>query len=217
MLPLAALAIVGLAAGIVESVRTSRTTWAKALLAAGAVTGLLFSVAADAKAWPDTIRYINDLWGGTGEGYRLVSDANYDWGQGLEDLRRWQTRNGIGTVDLWYFGADPSGSKPPFRPVALHSPSIAGPSDVQAQVRGHVLAASTTLVYGCPINESHRQAAAFLRGRKPSARTRTFLIYDFREDTADASNLPEHPASAATRTPPVGQLLSRPIPDKEPR
>jgi hypothetical protein len=211
MLPLAALGIVGLAAAIVESVRATRTKWAKGLLAAGAVAGIALSVAADAKAWPDTIRYINDLWGGTAEGYRLVSDANYDWGQGLNDLRRWQKRNGLASVDLWYFGADPSGSKPPFHPVALHSPSIAGPTDVQAQVRGHVLAASTTLVYGCPINESHRQAAAFLRDRKPSARTRTFLIYDFREDTADASNPSKNLTSAKVRTPPVGQLLSRPL------
>jgi hypothetical protein len=180
MLPLAALGIVGLAAAIVQTLRTSQWIWGRRVVAAGAVVGVLASVAADARAWPDNIRYINDLWGGTANGYRLVSDANYDWGQGLKELRQWQKRQGLDKVDLWYFGADPSGNKPPFHPIALHSLPIERPSDVLGQLQGHILAASTTLVYGNPISESHRHAAEFLRTTEPTARTRTFLIYDFR-------------------------------------
>jgi hypothetical protein len=171
---------VGLAAAIVQSLRTSKWIRGRSLVAAGAIVGVLASVAADARAWPDNIRYINDLWGGTANGYRLVSDANYDWGQGLKELRQWQKRQKLDEVDLWYFGADPSGNKPPFHPIALHGLPIERSADVRGHVQGHVLAASTTLVYGNPINESHRLAAEFLRTTEPTARTRTFLIYDFR-------------------------------------
>jgi hypothetical protein len=180
MLPLAALGIVGLAAAIVECLRKSHSTWAKTLVATGVVVGILVSVAGNARAWPDNIRYVNALWGGTANGYRLVSDANYDWGQGLKELRQWQKRQRLDEVDLWYFGADPSASKPPFHPIALHSLPIDQPSDVLSHLHGRVLAASTTLVYGNPISESHRRAAEFLRTSEPAARTRTFLIYDFR-------------------------------------
>jgi hypothetical protein len=50
-------------------------------------------------------------------------------------------------------------------------------------VRGHYLAASTTLlVSGVADGEPYRQAVAFLRGRRPVGRTTTFLIYDFTGD-----------------------------------
>lgn len=65
------------------------------------------------------------------------------------------------------------------REVPLHALPISGLEDVVAQLRGHYLAASTTLLYGTAISDAHRLAAAFLRTRRPVARTTTFMIYDF--------------------------------------
>jgi hypothetical protein len=53
--------------------------------------------------------FFNLIGGGTGNGYRIVSDSNFDWGQSLIDLRDWQQRNGGVRVDLAYHGrADPA-------------------------------------------------------------------------------------------------------------
>jgi hypothetical protein len=198
MLPLVALAIVGLAAAIVETCQLFPPGWRRGLFVGGATAGLLSSLVASTASWPEAICYVNPLWGGTTDGYRLVSDANYDWGQGLKELRHWQQGQGLSTVDVWYYGADPSGSKPPFHPLLLHSLPIHCPDDVLAQVHGRILAASTTLVYGSAVTEPHRIAAEFLRTCQPAARTTTYLIYDFTGDSRNARVIPQ-PTAARVR------------------
>ena len=67
---------------------------------------VLWSGAAAWAVWPNGLCYVNRLWGDPADGDRLVSDANWDWGQGLKELARWQRRQG-GELDVWYFGAGP--------------------------------------------------------------------------------------------------------------
>ncbi len=56
---------------------------------------------------PDTIDYFNLLAGG--EPDRILLDSNLDWGQGLERLRTFMDREGLGTIPLAYFGhVDPA-------------------------------------------------------------------------------------------------------------
>mgnify|MGYP006273370671 CR=1 FL=1 len=43
-----------------------------------------------AMVWPDALRFVNPFWGGIRDGYRAVSDSNYDWGQGMPELERWR-------------------------------------------------------------------------------------------------------------------------------
>ena len=121
--------------------------------------------------------------GGTNTGYLLLSDSNYDWGQGVPELARWQRAHPNLTLDVWYFGTDPLLEQLPVRDLPLHTFPIKGPDDVLAQVHGHYLAAGTTLVYGSyargPTEQTQRRVADFLRGCTPVARTTTFLIYDF--------------------------------------
>jgi hypothetical protein len=179
LLPLVALAIVGLTAAAVQAAQSLAPGWRRNWLTASGAGCLAWTVAAAVGVWPHGLSYINPLWGGSDHGYTLVSEANYDWGQGLKDLARWQTGAGLSELDIWYFGSDPAYLKPPLRHVPLHILPIQAPDDVRPYVRGHYLAVSTTLLYGTTMTDAHQRAMAYLRGRRPVARTRTFLIYDF--------------------------------------
>jgi hypothetical protein len=182
VLPLVVLASIGLAAAAVRAVQEGG--WSRRLIgwtAGGAVAwGLLSSVV----VWPDGLCYTNELWGGTGRGYLCLSDSNYDWGQGLTELARWQERHGVHDLDVWYFGNDPLLHHLPVRPLPLDALPLHDAGGVAAVVRGHYVAASTTYLHGAFANTpAHEAAARFLRGCTPVDRTPTFLIYDFTRRT----------------------------------
>jgi hypothetical protein len=182
ILPLVVLGIVGLAVALVTAYRELAPGWRQRLTAGLATAGVFWSVAALASSWPHGLSYVNELYGGTAEGYRTVSEANYDWGQGLPDLVRWQEEHGE-KLSVWYYGADPRLKNWPLCELAVHSLPIACEEDARRQLTGHLLAVSTTLLhYTNPngANPAHRHAIQFLRGRQPVARTMTFMIYDLR-------------------------------------
>jgi hypothetical protein len=227
VLPLVSLAIVGMAAAVVQAGRAARERGGEGekgrrekgekasrstlslspllpfspspllpfspspLLLLLVSAGVVWTVVAAVNVWPHGLCYTNVLWGGTERGYLVLSDSNYDWGQGLKDLARWQQSHGDVPVDVWYFGTDPAIRKLPLREVTFHALSIQGPEDVQVLVHGHYLAVSTTLLHGSistTLHSSNPEAAAsyarvlaFLSACQPVDRTATFLIYDFRE------------------------------------
>jgi hypothetical protein len=188
VLPLAALAIVGVAAALVHAYQTVDSAWKRRLLSTVAGTGVIATTMAAIAVWPDGLSYVNLAWGGTSTGYLRVSEANYDWGQGLKELAAWQHKNSIRNLDVWYFGTDPTLNRLPLREVKLHVEPLHRPADVLPLVRGHYLAVSTTLLYGASADTpSGRLAAAFLHTQQPAARTTTFLIYDFTADVDVAS------------------------------
>jgi hypothetical protein len=199
MLPLAALAVVGLTAGAVQACRSEdrgssevrRLNWRRrrsfifdlrsSILDPRFLLGgcVVWTTAAAVSVWPMGLCYVNELWGGTRDGYRHVSDANYDWGQGLKELARWQRRQGLETLDVWYYGTDPGFKRLPLRDVKLHILPVAGPADVVRHVPGRYLAVSTTLLYGAAApTEAHHRTNAFLHTLRPVARTTTYLIFD---------------------------------------
>jgi hypothetical protein len=188
VLPLVALAAVGLGAAAAETYRNLGPGLRRRLLAGAVAAGLLWTAGAAVRVWPHGVCYANELWGGTAGAYPYISDANYDWGQGLPDLARWQRRQGIPRMTVWYFGTDPSYDPQALRVLPLHILPLKGPQDVVAQVRGQYLAVSTTLLYGPPMDlEGHRQAIRMLRALRPVGRTPTFFIFDFtREGEASA-------------------------------
>ena len=58
---------------------------------------------------PRYLTFCNAAVGGPRVGYRWMNDSNFDWGQGLIDLRRWMQRRGVPRVQLAYFGSvDPA-------------------------------------------------------------------------------------------------------------
>jgi hypothetical protein len=184
VLPLVGLAAVGLAGALVTACRdASVPPWRRRLLTGGAVGGVAWVMAAAVAVWPQGLCYTNELWGGTGRGYLRLSDSNYDWGQGLKELARWERRQGLDRLDVWYYGSDPAVRRAPLHEVPLHALPVRRPEDVAAWVRGPYLAVSTSLLYGMGgESESLRHAGAVLRSRTPAARTTTFFIYDFTEE-----------------------------------
>jgi len=55
-------------------------------------------------AYPYFISYFNEFGGGTKNGYRYVTDSNYDWGQDLLRLRDFVEKNNISKIAVDYFG-----------------------------------------------------------------------------------------------------------------
>jgi hypothetical protein len=178
ILPLVALALVGLAAAAVQFVRDCSSRW-RQLGAAGLTVAVAWTAGAAFMVWPNGLCYVNELWGGTASGYRLVSESNYDWGQGLKELARWRDAHAVCNLDVWYYGTDPSYQRFAFGDTDWHGLASTDGSEILTRERGHWLAVSTTVLYGYQITEADRHATAYLRSRCPAARTATFLIYDF--------------------------------------
>jgi hypothetical protein len=183
VMPLVAFAIVGLSAAVVQTWQAWEPGWRRRLLTTGAGAAVAWMAWGAVTVWPDGLCFVNELWGGTKHGYVYVSDANYDWGQGVKELARWQRRHGLDDLDVWYFGSDPQMNKLPIHHMPFHLIPLSGPDDVVTLVRGHYLAVSTSMLYGTISDSpSSRLAATYLRGRRPAGRTATFVIYDFTKE-----------------------------------
>ncbi len=178
LLPCVALASVALAVAAVRTADALKAMPARLAFRTVAVAGYAWMIVACVAAWPDGLRYVNEVWGGRSNGHWLVSDSNYDWGQGLPELAAWQTRTGVADLHVWYFGTDPQFKRAGWTDEPLHIL----PGDVAERLRGHRLAAAVSLVHGYGLTRESERAAAYLRMQRPVARTGTFLIYDFTGD-----------------------------------
>jgi len=94
LLPMIPLLHVGAAAAFAGGRRTAVAAWVLAVLAV--VSGVTASRAPLA-----AFNGVEKLLGGK---RAVLVDSNLDWGQALPDLREWMEREGIGTVQLAYFG-----------------------------------------------------------------------------------------------------------------
>jgi hypothetical protein len=196
VLPLVVFGVVGLGAAVAQAWQSWEPGWKRRLLGAATLAGIAWTGTTALRICPDGICYTNELWGGTERGYLCLSDSNYDWGQGLRALERWERRHGLSDMNVWYFGTDPVLKTLPVHPLPLHTLPINAPADLLAAVRGHYLAVSTTFLYGSYTNtKSSEIAVTYLRACLPVDRTTTFLIYDFRNPeqqpgSAQAANVP---------------------------
>jgi len=179
MLPWIAVGIVGLSAAAVQAREQASSIWKRALLAPFCCLGLVWSVATAWSHWPHGLCYVNELWGGTPNGYRIISDSNYDWGQGVPDLAQWLASRDNLPLDLFYFGADPSVRRLPIRVMSYQTYAY---QDFLKEVRGRYLAVSTVLLYGSYIDQQS-ELVQQLRRMQPIDRTATFLIFDFTQPT----------------------------------
>lgn len=186
ILPVIGLCMVGLAAALVLAIQESQARWRRGVLLAVAGMAPAWSLASALLVWPHGLCYVNELWGGTTNGYTVVSEANYDWGQGLRELAHWQLEQGVGRMKICYYGTDPLLQRMAVEPLMLHTLELTRPEDVRSALQGRYLAISTTMLYGMVIDTPGiRQAQAFLRQCRPVARTSTFLIFDFTEEHQD--------------------------------
>ena len=53
---------------------------------------------------PYFLSYFNEFAGGVNNGYRYVTDSNYDWGQDLKRLTNFVNQNGVDKIAVDYFG-----------------------------------------------------------------------------------------------------------------
>lgn len=178
ILPIVALYAVGVAAAIAEATR-SLAGRAKRCLIAGIAVGMAWIVLSAVRVWPQGLCYANELWGGTAKGYLRLSDSNYDWGQGLNELGQWCRSRGLETIDLWYFGTDSAQNRAPFHSLRLQDLEITGPGDIRAAMKSRFLAVGTTILHGSYGTEALQRPAAILRTLRPVGRTLTFFIYSF--------------------------------------
>jgi hypothetical protein len=170
LLPGLALAAVGMSAAGVSAWRQMSWTWPRrgfSFAAGGCVTATALIAV---HVWPHGLSFTNGLWGPADQGYLLVSDSNYDWGQGLYELAAWQRETRAGPLDVAYFGTDPTLNRLNMHFVALPNLTF------DASAPPNKLAVSTTALFGHPHSQSAQ--ARRLRAMTPAARTTTYLIYD---------------------------------------
>ena len=123
----------------------------------GALSSVVLTAACSvpaATAWPDGMRYANELWGGPETAAPILADSNYDWGQGLKDLDRWTAEHGLPDTQVWYYGMDPViGNDKARLTAAARQGRVAGsrrPPTLANHVRGKVVAVGRRLLYGYP-------------------------------------------------------------------
>ena len=178
VLPLMGFAVVGIAAALVvarEQLAVSR--W-RPLLTATAALGTAWLLWIPCSAWPHGLCYTNELWGGTTNGYRCLSDSNYDWGQGLKELARWQETHRVDDLHVMYYGTDTSLRRLPMHPLAVGALQLDA-DGLPAPAKGRTLAVGASIVYGSvsEIFPDLKAMAQALRGITPIDRTMTFFIY----------------------------------------
>jgi hypothetical protein len=148
------------------------------------LVGALVSALAGAAvwAWPHGLSYFNQAWGGPAAGHRLLHDSNYDWGQGVPELRAWNAEhNAGGPLCVWYFGSDPEAGRPPLVRVPLSWLPVQGGDDIKLHCPTKYLAVSVAILHNNPAPTPHHKAALdWVRRQTPAARTTHFFIYRLR-------------------------------------
>jgi hypothetical protein len=187
MLPLVAAAVVGLAAALVLAARASGVGWQRWLLRTAGVIAPLWAAWSAIAVWPNGLCFVNEFWGGPADGYRLVCDSNYDWGQGLPELAAWSERNG--PVDVLYFGTDQPPAHSGVHKLEAVAFSKADATELRRVLSARYLAVGTTVLYSpLSLEPMFHGVIEMLRKVTPRDRTTTFLIYrvdDFPEERAE--------------------------------
>jgi hypothetical protein len=174
VLPIAALAIIAGAIGFTRW--WSQESGARRAIGGACASALvLWSLTNACLVWPHGICYTNELFGGTRDGYLVLSDSNYDWGQGIPELEDWRQKHDDAPLHLWYFGTDPRSQVAPYR--VFDGEPMSG-DELAQHCQGGYLAVSPSRLYGYCFDTP---AAEYLRTLQPCDRTTTYLIYDFRK------------------------------------
>ncbi len=130
--------------------------------------------------FPNHLTFFNELAGGPANGYRLLVDSNYDWGQDLIALQDWMDRRGVDRVSLAYFGSahpDAYGLRADLLPGFNRNefgPEVEGYS-AYATRPGWTAISATTLQLGLLF--THWDAYAAFRDRMPDDRVGSILLY----------------------------------------
>jgi dolichyl-phosphate-mannose-protein mannosyltransferase/tetratricopeptide repeat protein len=118
--------------------------WAYAVLAL-----LLLHAVSSLRTFPSYMAYSNELWGGSSNTYKYLTDSNVDWGQQLKSTKQYLDQRGV--KDCWfvYFAegvAEPSYYGIPCKPLpTITTLWLNEQIDVPAAIDGPVLISASNL------------------------------------------------------------------------
>lgn len=131
-------------------------------------------------SWPHPLRHCNHFWGGTDSAAGTLADSNYDWGQGLPELKRWREANAGHPLRLWYYGTDPACLLPPFELVQVNQMLEPGVEAVRERTAGGYFAVGESFFTACPDRRPGTLAVlAWLKDQPPVTVVGTFRVYRF--------------------------------------
>jgi hypothetical protein len=185
VLPLIALAAVGLGASLAAGAAALPGGVRRRVLVAGAIVGVAWTALAAAGVWPYGLCYTNELWGGTATGYRCLSDSNYDWGQGLQELAAWKARHAATDLEVLPYSTGASLERLQLRRLALGDFDGRTAEEARVRLRGRTVAVGTSILYGSFDEFPYiKPIVTCLRAETPVGRTSTFLIYRLPQEEA---------------------------------
>ncbi len=142
ILPLYPFLIVLVAAGA-WSLAQERRAWA---IVVGVI--VLFHGGSSLRAFPNYISYSNELWGGPSRTYRVLTDSNVDWGQGLPAVKQYLATNSATPCWMAYFGSvDPAYYDIPCKLLPTHTAVIweRQLDEIPPVIQGTVLVSATEM------------------------------------------------------------------------
>ena len=160
-----------------------------------AVCGLLLAahVGSSLAAFPNSMAYANEAWGGPANVHKLLSDSNADWAQQLFQVKAWQERHPGEECWFAYF-AYPEVNPETYGIRCHHLPtvdtySLGGADNVPAVVEGTVLLSAGDLS-GCEWPAaSLNPYDAFRRAKPAETINDAVMIYRGRFDMRQAAAL----------------------------
>ncbi len=137
--------LTALAAAGAWALMERRRAWSYAVAALVAL-----HIVSSLRAYPDYLSYSNEIWGGPAKTYRILTDSNVDWGQGLIEARDYLRARHISDCWIAYFSLlDPESYGIPCRPLpgtfsARHF------QPVSADLQGTILLGASPLILSGP-------------------------------------------------------------------
>jgi hypothetical protein len=182
--PLMALTYITVAAAIARGWAEREEGTGRAAVPRWFVAGMVAALVGTAGwAWPNGLSYFNQLWGGMPAGSHLLHDSNYDWGQGLPELRAWNAEHNDGReIGVWYYGSDPEVSRAPLFPVRLSWEPVRTLDEMRALCPARYLAVSVAVLSNNPApTPMHQVSLEWVRAQPVAARTAHFVIIRLRD------------------------------------
>jgi 4-amino-4-deoxy-L-arabinose transferase-like glycosyltransferase len=169
------------------SLATHRRHWAYL------IGGLLaFHIISSLRSFPNYLAYSNEIWGGPTNTYKVLSDSNVDWGQGLKALRRYVDQHQIKDCSFAYFAsgaADPAYYGIPCKLLpSSASQLIPAPMDVTPQTITGPVFLSASEVSGTLWGPGEMNPYLQFQERRPKEKIAgSILVFDGRFDIPLAS------------------------------
>jgi len=109
---------------------------------------VLIHAASSLRAFPNYLPYSNELWGGPSQTYRVLTDSNVDWGQGLPAVKKYLATHSATPCWLAYFGSvDPAYYEIPCKLMPVHTAVIweRQLDEIPPVIQGTVLVSATEM------------------------------------------------------------------------